>query len=88
MSKKILLHKYNMYKIDNETVKRCHDYLTDLVKRELDDKYVVVSFPYDLEVLDEDKADRTVITIDTKYYTLLELLKVIEKATQYDQLCK
>ena len=60
-------------------------YLKEVVEKELNDEYLLVTTPTDLSVID---GDQIVITIDTKPYTGSELLEIIEKAAIYDDLCE
>lgn len=83
--KKILHQKFEIDTITSELVKSFHDWLAEINHKVLNDEYVVVTTPTDLEVLEDNQA---IITIDAKSYTLAELLETIEKASMYDDLCK
>lgn len=76
--KKILHQKFQKGEFSYETINQWHNWLVQMVDEKLDDSYIVVTTPTDLEVLEDDQA---VISIDAKRYTL-------EKASIYDDLCK
>ena len=71
--------------ITYETINQYHRWVKELVHEELNDEYLVVTTPTDLEVLNESDV---IIKIDAKTYTTKELLETIEKAANYDDLCK
>ena len=74
-----------IYELSKVEVGKLQVRLTELVNSGLKDKYIVVSTPTQLSVLDDKDV---VITIAAKKYTTKELLDVIEKAAMYDGLCK
>lgn len=82
--KKILHQKYNRYELDYEQMYKMHMYLKEVVEKELNDEYLLITTPTDLSVID---GDQIVITIDTTPYTGDQLREIIEKAAQYDDLC-
>jgi secreted Zn-dependent insulinase-like peptidase len=82
--KKILHQKFVIGELTREQQHNLHEHLKIAVdSNELE--YIVITTPTDLSVLEDDQA---VISIDAKDYTLQELLEAIEKAAQYDDLCK
>ena len=84
-TKKILHQKVDTEKIDYELMWKMHNWLNRIVNEQLNDEYIVVTTPNELEVLEDNQA---IITIDAKVYTIKELLEAIEKAVMYDNLCK
>jgi hypothetical protein len=83
--KKILHQKYKKYDLDYSEVIKIHMHIKEVVEKELNDEYLLITTPTDLSVID---GDQIVITIDAKPYTSDELLEIIEKAAQYDDLCR
>jgi len=74
-----------IYELSKLEVGKLQIRLTELVNSGLSDKYILVSTPTELSILDDKDI---VITIEAKKYTTVELLNVIEKAAKYDGLSK
>lgn len=83
--KKILHQRFNKGEFTYATINQYHTWIKELVHNELNDEYLVITTPTDLEVLDENAV---VIKINAKEYTTKELLEIIEKANNYDDLCE
>lgn len=83
--KKILHQKVDIEKIDLELMWNMHNWLKKLIDNNLNDEYLVITTPNELSVLEDSEA---IICIDAKHYTLEELKIAIEKAAQYDDLCR
>ena len=79
--KQILLNQYTKYDFSQKQIDNIHQHLTNMVHRDLNDEYVVVSTPTDISILGRDDV---VIRIDAKKYSVPELLTIIEKAAKFD----
>ena len=81
MKKTIIHQKFDKDKITLEQATKYHRLLTSV----LPEDYITITTPTDISKID---GDGIVITIDAKEYTANELLEIIEKAWQYDELNK
>lgn len=80
MDKRNIIHqKFDPDKFNYEQVARFHN----MLKSTLPNDYILITTPTEISKID---GNDTVITIDAKEYTTNELMAIIEKAWQYDEL--
>lgn len=77
----IIHQKFDMDKIKFKQVSKLHD----MLKSALPQDYIIITSPTDISKID---GDDIVITIDTREYTINELMEIIEKSWMYDELNK
>ena len=82
MSKKTIIHqKYDKKTITYEELARSHN----MIKNALPEDYILITTPTEISKIE---GDDLIVTIDAKKYSTNELLDIIEKAWQYDELNK
>lgn len=71
----------NMFAVDHEMISK----FASLIRNQLGDEYTFIVSPMDVSCID---GDVKIVNIDAKEYSHNELMKIIEKANMYDDLCE
>lgn len=80
--KKILHQKYTQSDLTYDEMYTLHNYLKDILEREFNDEYLIITTPTDLSIID---GDEIIITVDATPYTVNELREIINKSFYYDE---